>query len=80
MKIFDKPDGRLKHWIDLDNVVTKVDIKLNHKDLSEKSKKIGTAVTLPFLFNHPIAVFTRTEVMILWCRTKQEQNTWTQGF
>jgi hypothetical protein len=80
LKIFDKPDGTLKHEIDLSGNVIMIDIKLNFKNISKKSKQLGTVVALPFLFNYPIAIFTKTEVMILWCRNNQEQATWSQGF
>ena len=57
LKIFDKPDGSVKHMINLSQCVTKIDMQLNKHILAEHEKKLGADVNLPD-FNHPFAVFT----------------------
>jgi len=80
LKIFDKPGGSLKEEISLSHKITKVDSNLSRTVSREDLKMLGTHVAHPDLFDYPIAVFTKTDCMLLWCRTIQDQKVWTEAF
>ena len=80
LKIYDKPEGKLKMEINLNqNKVIKVDCNLSNKLELHHEARIGTAVVLPE-FQYPFAVFTENEQMLLWCENESDRWTWAEGF
>ena len=71
LKIFDKPDGSLKHTLNLSKKVVKIDTKLNTQITSDIKRRIGASINLP-PFNYPFAIFTEKDCLLLWAQTRNE--------
>ena len=79
LKIFDKPDGSLKQTLNLSQSITKIDMQLNKHILAEHEKKLEARINLPE-FNHPFAVFSESETMLLWANTQSDLRMWVKSF
>lgn len=73
LKVYEKPDGSLKHVVDLRQKVLRVDSDLAQKLPPEYIKKFGPMPASKF----PLAVFMFDQTMLLWFYTEKEQKEWT---
>ena len=79
LKIFNKPDGKLKTTIFLGKSIISVSSNLNRKLRLEDRRKLGSDITLPE-FNYPFAICTaQHEIMVLWAESNYERGMWVNA-
>ena len=76
MYVFDKPGGKLKQDLSLDDIVSVVQFNTSDSCTPMSPTTAKNLSVTPTDFPEPFAIFTKEYMFLLWAKTQDEQTMW----